>query len=140
MIREVEGKKTLQVLSLEDSPLDAELLREYLLEHEMYTWDITSVDQERPFLEALNQRTYDVILADYMIPGYGGFQALKAAKAICPMTPFICVSGSIGEDMAVELLKQGATDYVLKDKMARLIYSIEGALARVEEERQLKEY
>jgi len=66
-------------------------------------------------------KKYDIILAGFKLPDFNGFESLNHVKSICPNTPFICVSGYIGEEVAVELLKQGATDYVAKGKLGRLM-------------------
>ncbi len=120
----------LKVLLLEDSRFDAELLRENLLrDYPQAALDV--VAGERRFLAALGEGGYDVILSDYELPGYGGAQALRQALAAAPGTPFIFVSGVIGEDNAVEMLKQGATDYVSKGRLARLPVVIDRALREV---------
>src|SRR5450756_3212257 len=111
------GAGALRVLCLEDSPVDAELVREALAGAVLrLEWDTAS---DRPgFEELLAGDPYDVILADYSLPGFDAHGALELAKVACPTTPFICVSGTIGEEATVELLKQGADDCVLKDRMA----------------------
>ncbi|RYX91230.1 MAG: response regulator [Comamonadaceae bacterium] len=120
----------LNVLLLDDSRFDAELLRENLaLTHPGAL--VTVVAGERAFKEALAARRYDVILSDYMIPGYGGADALDHAREAAPYTPFIFVSGVIGEDNAVEMLKRGATDYVSKSRLTRLPVVLERALREV---------
>ena len=86
----------------------------------------------------LRSRNYDVILADFRLPGFDAFTALRWSKEICPDVPLICVSGTIGEDTAVEVLKQGAVDYVLKDRMSRLPFAIKRALEEAEEKGKLK--
>lgn len=133
-------KLDLNVLCLEDSPMDAELLEEYLKDNSDYNINMHVVASKQEYIDALTEQYYDLILADFMLPGYDGFDALLLAKKMYPDTPYICVSGSIGEVTAVELLKQGATDYVLKDQMGRLIHSIERALTYAKEEQRLKEY
>ncbi|WP_296621125.1 EAL domain-containing protein [Marivirga sp.] len=133
-----DPKPVLKILSLEDSPMDAELIYEYLCENFSYEIQTHTVSKETDFISAITLGKYDLILSDFTLPGFNGFTSLKHAKAICPKTPFICVSGYIGEEVAVELLKQGATDYVAKDKLGRLIYAIERAL-KESEEREEKE-
>ena len=118
------GKKCpLHILSLEDSPMDAELIKEYLLENFGSEIQINVVANEADFISSISKDKHDLILADFILPGFNGFAALEHAKSICPSTPFICVSGFIGEESAVELLKQGATDYILKEKLGRLKFS-----------------
>src|SRR5665647_1302047 len=121
-------KPVLKILCLEDSPVDAELIYEYLCENSSYELQMHTVSKEADFISAITSEKYDLILSDFTLPGFNGFAALKHVKAVCPNTPFICVSGYIGEEVAVELLKQGSTDYVAKDKLGRLIYAIERAL------------
>ncbi|NCB96766.1 MAG: hybrid sensor histidine kinase/response regulator [Bacteroidia bacterium] len=112
-------KEKLFALLLEDVPRDAELIREYLLD-EGYDIKLEVVDCEKDYLEKIGGTKYDIIYADFTLPGFTGQEALSYAGKICPDTPFICISGTIGEDKAVELVKQGATDYVLKDRIERL--------------------
>ncbi|MEI8200903.1 MAG: HD domain-containing phosphohydrolase [Eubacteriales bacterium] len=138
MDQSADVKSQLKILNLEDSPMDAELLYEYLCENSGYEIQMDIVVKEDEFVSSISSNQYDLILSDFRMPGFDGFAALKHVKAICPATPFICVSGTIGEESAVELLKQGATDYVLKDKLGRLIFSIERAI-RESREAQDKE-
>ena len=116
----------LYALLLEDVQKDAELISEMLTnEGFQLTYDI--VQTESDYVAHLNQHDYDIIFADFTLPSFNGMIALDLAKKICPDTPFICVSGTIGEDKAVELLKQGATDYVLKGRMERLVVATKRA-------------
>jgi PAS domain S-box-containing protein len=117
----------LRILQLEDSPRDAEIIREFLLDAGLVL-DIDCASTEAGFAALLRQGGYDLVLADYSLPGYDGPAALRLVQGLCPGLPFICVSGAIGEDRAVELLKLGATDYVLKNQLARLPLSIHRAL------------
>ncbi len=122
----------LKVLCLEDSPQDAEIIRELLL-NAKYDLNMDLAATEKEFVSLLRSSKYDVILADFKLPGFDAFAALRWSIDICPNTPFICVSGSIGEETAVELLKQGAVDYVLKDRLGRLPTAINRALDDVKE-------
>lgn len=122
-----DRKTNLKILCLEDAPKDAELLLEMLTGAGYYV-DMDIAEDEEQFTSSLKTTTYDIILADYTLPGFNASEALKLAKALQPYTPFICISGTIGEDKAVELVKQGATDYVLKDRLGRLIFSVDRAL------------
>lgn len=122
----------LRVLVLEDSRFDAELLREHLLAAHPgaeVVWTVQGAD----FTAALASRSFDLILSDYEIPGYSGLEALAAARARHPRTPFVFVSGVIGEDNAVEMMKRGATDYVSKSRLGRLGFVIERALREAAE-------
>jgi signal transduction histidine kinase len=121
-----------RLLLLEDSPHDAELLQRQLRKSELQ-FCMTVVDDECGFRAQLQNNEPDVILSDYHLPGFDGVVALGIARAIAPSTPFIFVSGSIGEERAVEALREGATDYVLKDRLSRLPSAIVRALAEKRE-------
>jgi len=123
----------LDILLLEDSAFDAELLRAALERSHpgaRFTW----VKDEAGFTAALGGHRFDVVLSDYQLPGFSGAEALASARALAPGTPFIFVSGVIGEENAVELLKIGATDYVIKGRLSRLPVAIERALREVRQE------
>jgi len=113
----------LKILHLEDNPLDAELVEAKLTADEL-ACDITRVATQKDFSEALNAQSFDLILSDYALPGFDGLSALKLARAQRPDTPYVFVSGTMGEEAAVESLKSGAADYVLKDRLARLAAAI----------------
>lgn len=120
----------LQILLLEDSAFDAELLRASLdaaCPGHRLTW----AQDGASFVRALAEKRFDLILSDYELPDFNGAEALDHARAVSPRTPFIFVSGVIGEENAVELLKRGATDYVIKGRLARLPLAIERALREV---------
>ena len=120
----------LNVLSLEDSVADFEILCFQLI-NSGYTLNIERVETEKEFFDSISKNKYDIILSDFNLRGFDGFGALRLCNEICPDIPFICVSGSIGEETAIELLKLGAVDYVLKDKPERLPFSIKRALEEV---------
>lgn len=131
-------KQLLNALYLEDSPLDQQLMRERL--EDVFDLTMKIVDNKRDFLEGLNGgHRYDLIISDYRLPDIDAVEALEIAKQYCPEVPFICVSGTIGEEKAVELLKRGATDYVLKDRMVKLESAIKRALKEAEELRLLEQ-
>ena len=138
MRRNQEKKDLLKILSLEDSPMDSELIYEYLCENFGVKIQMDKVMTEEEFVFAISSKNYDVILADFQLPGFDGFAALQHANLICPATPYICVTGFIGEEVAVELLKKGAKDYVSKDKLGRLVFSIERALKESKEHEVLR--
>jgi PAS domain S-box-containing protein len=117
----------LQILLLEDDATDAELLQD-LLETENFICEITRAEDRTGFLAALERGGMDLILADYTLPSFDGLSALKLAMSACPDVPFIFVSGTLGEEVAIEALKIGATDYVLKTRIARLVPSVHRAL------------
>ena len=130
-------KKTLRLLILEDNPDDAELeILELKREGFALKWNV--VDTEQDFRKALAERP-DLILADYKVPSFGGMAALQMKQKIAPDIPLIIISGTIGEEMAVECMKAGATDYVLKDRLSRLGPVVKRALEEAEVYRQRKQ-
>jgi PAS domain S-box-containing protein len=122
----------LKILHLEDSRRDAELVEETLAADGLAA-HLVRVDSRAAFEAALESDEFDVILADYNLPSFDGLAAQILAARLRPDVPFIFLSGSIGEDQAVERLKDGATDYVLKDRMARLPSAVRRALAEAAE-------
>jgi len=132
MNNESDTEKPLRILHLEDSPQDAELIREHLLDAG-FSLQLDWAANEQEFTAFLQQGGYDLVLADYLLPGFEAPAALALTNALCPGIPFISVSGAVGEEKAVELLKLGATDYILKDRLAKLPLAIERALNEVRE-------
>ena len=130
-------KSPLQILYLEDDPRDAELVGE-TLESEGVACHITRVGDRHEFLAALEQCRFDLILADYTLPSFDGISALKLAKEVCPELPFIFVSGTLGEEVAIEALKMGATDYVFKTRLPRILPSVQRALREAGERAERK--
>ncbi|MEA3197248.1 MAG: hypothetical protein QOF32_1300, partial [Gammaproteobacteria bacterium] len=122
----------IKVLLVEDREEDAEML---IREMRMRGLSIVSrrVDTSADYEEALEAFAPDLILSDYTLPGFDGTAALQIASSRRPDTPFIFVSGTIGEERAIQALKQGAVDYVLKDNRARLVPAIERALREAED-------
>ena len=90
------------------------------------------------YLKGLDEFSPDIILSDYSLPSFDGLSALKLAVQRCPDVPFIFVSGALGEETAIELLKQGATDYVLKSRLSRLGPAVSRALQEVKERNERK--
>jgi len=121
---EQHGKGALKALLVEDSPLDAELLARHL-RHNGYDLTHQRVDNADGFREALRQQKWDIILCDYQMPSFGVEAALGILKKLGMDVPFIVVSGAAGEDLAVDVMKAGAHDYVLKYRLARLVPAIE---------------
>src|SRR5579864_402913 len=124
----------MRILHLEDDADFSELVRS-LLEKEGIAAEIMLVGSREAF-ESASTKDYDVVLADYMIPGYSGLEALRYFRKRCAETPFLLVSGTIGEQAAIDSLKNGATDYVLKQWPDRLVPSIIRATQEASERRQ----
>src|SRR5580704_15525261 len=109
----------LQVVVVEDNQADAELLERHLIKAGLSP-AIRRVQTEPAFVSALQSRMPDLIISDFSLPQFDGLRALELATVHAPDTPFIYVSGTIGEERAVEALRRGATDYVLKGNLMRL--------------------
>lgn len=124
----------LQILLLEDDPVDYELIEATLTRGGIKSSLICAVNRQE-FLTQLETAPPDLILADYVVPRFDGLAALGVAQTICPQVPFILVSGVLGEEQAIEALKQGATDYILKQRLDRLVPAIQRA-RRESQERQ----
>src|SRR5882724_10385439 len=107
----------LRIVHLEDDPKDAELIQA-MLETEGIICHVIRVESQADFSASLEQGGFDLILADYTLPSFDGLSALKIALEKCPDVPFIFVSGTLGEEVAIEALKIGATDYVLNSRFA----------------------
>jgi PAS domain S-box-containing protein len=124
-------EKKLKILNLEDNPNDSELIKE-MLESDGFECEITRVETEEDFIAACDKGGFDTMLADFNLPSYDGLSALAVARERCPDIPFIFVSGKMGEEIAIESLKSGATDYVLKNNFKRLVPSVKRALEEFE--------
>jgi PAS domain S-box-containing protein len=124
--------RTLRILILEDVPTDADLV-EYELSEAGMAFTAKRVAAKAAYTRALEEYAPDLILSDYSLPSFDGLSALVHARGTCPEVPFIFVSGALGEEKAIELLKQGATDYVLKDRLSRLAPAVSRALQEVDE-------
>jgi two-component sensor histidine kinase len=131
-MRSVEGAPALRILLLEDSALDAELVEEHLRGADL-RFALERVVGRDDYLAALRGQAYDLILADFALPAFDGLTALALAQEHCPETPFVFVSATLGEEVAVEALKRGATDYVLKQRLERLPGTVLRALAEAAE-------
>jgi signal transduction histidine kinase len=125
-------KSPLRILYLEDDPKDAELVQAKL-EAEDVACEVTRVETRADFLASLEQDGFDLILADHSLPSFDGISALKLAVEKRPGMPFIFVSGTMGEEVAIEALKIGAMDYVLKSRLSRISFSIQRALREARE-------
>jgi len=117
-----------RILHLEDSPIDAELVAAQLARSGL-ACAVAWVETGAAFRAALSGGGFDLILADYVLPDFDGLAALAIARELAPGTPFIFVSGTLGEEAAVDAVKQGATDYVLKQRLSRLQVAVGRALA-----------
>jgi two-component system cell cycle sensor histidine kinase/response regulator CckA len=125
-------KPTLRILHLEDNQTDAQLVRE-LLDAEGINCAVTCVKTREAYEQALETEKFDLILTDFSLPRFDGLSALALAREKRPETPTIFISGTMGEEAAVRCLQQGATDYVLKDRLARLPSAVRRAVAETEE-------
>jgi hypothetical protein len=130
----------IKILHLEDNPDDSELILS-AMESGGLEVDYTRVENEQAFLQALKNTRFDMILADYHLPSYNGIAALKACSDNYSEIPFILISGTLGEEIAVTMLKYGAADYLLKQNLKRLVPAIEHALAetRLRQQKQKAE-
>ena len=126
-------EKKINILHLEDSYKDAEIIRE-IVESGGSVSGYFVVDNEKDYLAVLEKESIDLILSDYSLPDFNGNEALKVVRRKCAKIPFIFVSGAIGEDTAIEAMVNGATDYVFKDKLERLIPAINRANHEQEQE------
>src|ERR1051325_4719006 len=130
-------KTSLQILQLEDDPNDAELIRAELAAGGFHC-ELLRVDNRADFMGVLQEANFDLILADYALPQFDGLSALAIARDKCPQVPFIFVSGTLGEEVAIEPLRSGATDYVLKSRLSRLAPAVHRSLAEAKQRAELK--
>lgn len=130
-------EQVIRILHLEDDPADAELIQTKIEEAGL-NGQITRVQTKADFDQALNEGGYTLILADFNLPMYDGMSALRLAQERCPDIPFIFISGTMGEDAAIDGLTRGATDYVLKQRLSRLVPAIKRALDEAENWRERK--
>ena len=130
--------KPIHILILEDNPADAELVQFELREANL-VFTAKVVMTEENYIRELQESCPDLILSDYDLPTYNGALALAEAKRRCPDTPFILVTGAVSEDRAIEILTQGAKDYVLKTRLdQRLIPAVKRVLVEAEDHRARK--
>jgi PAS domain S-box-containing protein len=128
----------IKILILEDVPSDAELMQRELRKAGLQ-FNAVMTDTRKGFVEQLEKFHPDIILADYQLPSFDGLAALDIVREKSPATPFIIISGSIGEDLAVEALKRGANDYFLKDRISKLGSAVERALREAKEHKKLQQ-
>lgn len=117
---------------VEDDPTDAELTK-IVLRQGGLSFTVDRVETQKDYEERLRQSPPELILSDYSLPGFNGQDALNIARERCPETPFIFVTGTMGEEVAIETLKSGATDYVLKTRLSRLLPAVTRALREAHE-------
>ena len=125
-------------MHLEDDRRDAELIRD-LLESDGIVCEVKRVETRDAFIASLEQGGFDLILADFSLPSFDGRSALTLALERCPDVPFIFVSGTLGEEVAIDALKVGATDYVLKDRLSRIVSSVRRALREASDRAERKQ-
>lgn len=125
--------RAIRILHLEDDPVDAELIAAAIADDGLVC-EITRVSSRAAFLASLEQ-PWDLVLCDYSIPGFDGVSAQKISRERSRDLPFVFVSGTIGEEIAIERLKEGATDYVLKQRLGRLPAAVRRALVEADERR-----
>jgi hypothetical protein len=130
--------KTIRILHLEDDPFDVKLIQATITSAGI-DCGITLVQTRKEYEEALSAGEYDVIIADFNLPDYDGISALRFAQAIRPDVPFIFVSGTMGEDAAIEGFTNGAWDYVTKPKLFRLVPAIGRGMRDAENRRERKQ-
>jgi len=128
--------RSARILILEDEAWDANLAQRLLADAGLNLVAVV-VDTKASFIEQMAAFHPDIILSDYHLPGFSGQEALNIAQELYPDVPFIIWSGVLGDEAAVDLIKQGATDYVLKDRPARLPSVILRALAEAEQRARL---
>jgi PAS domain S-box-containing protein len=124
-----------RILFLEDNSADFELVSEFLVA-EGLNCQIVRAKGGAEFEKQLDSTPFDIVLSDYAIPGYSGFAALKHVRAKDPALPFILLSGTLSEEEAVESLRAGATDYIIKNRLSRLVPAIHRALGEAKARRE----
>jgi PAS domain S-box-containing protein len=130
---------TLKILLLEDNRSDAELIQRLLVREKMNCRFVLAMDKTG-FLEALENFIPDVILSDHSLPQFNSAAALETARRKFPFIPFIMVTGTASEEFAADIIKKGADDYILKDRMARLPAAINAALQQRKAQKEIADY
>ncbi len=133
----VDEKISLRLLMIEDNP-DDEALVIRSIRKGGFDVEHLRVENREQLLEALRQQDWDIVLSDYQMPEFNGLNALRTVKERAPDLPFIIVSGTIGEELAVEAMRSGAQDYLMKDNLARLVPAIRRELNDADERRALR--
>lgn len=132
-------KTPLKILILEDSQVDAEIIQRLLMK-EKIPCEFHLATNKTAFINALDEFVPDVILSDHSLPKFNSSDALAAARQKLPDVPFIMVTGTVSEEFAVSIIKQGADDYILKDRLARLPAAIKTALEQRWVQKEIKDY
>jgi signal transduction histidine kinase len=127
--------RALRILLVEDNPPHAELVEHFLRDSGL-RFELTRVETRDAYTDQIEQHPPDMILSDYALPSFDGYAALALAKEKVPNIPFIFVTGTMGEEVAIETLKNGATDYVLKTRLARLGPAVQRALRETADRRE----
>lgn len=125
----------LKILMLEDSIDDAEFIQMYLQRGGL-SFDVTLVDTKEEFIEAIDKQTFDVILSDHQLPQFNSMEALQIRNNKSMFTPFLLVTGAVSEEYAVSIIKEGASDYILKDRLQRLPTAIMKAIEKQKNEQE----
>lgn len=125
-------RKEIRILLLEDNESDSELIQ-YSMRQGNLSFSLNRVESEEEFVHQLERHTPDVVLLDYSVPGFDGLKALKIAQQKTPDLPAIFVTGTLGEEVVIDMLKSGATDYVLKTHLSRLAPAVERAMREAKE-------
>jgi sigma-B regulation protein RsbU (phosphoserine phosphatase) len=129
--------RPLHILHLEDDPMDAELVQATLA-GEGIDCEVRVVETRQDFIAAMEENEFDLVLADFALPAFDGMTALSIVRKKYPDLPFIFISGRLGEEAAIESLRNGATDYVLKNRLSRLAPAVTRALGEAAERSELK--
>src|SRR3990170_849056 len=125
--------KPLKILHVEDNPLDAELIHNHI-RSELVNCEIKFISNKSDLLAAIENESYDIFLCDFRLPLFNdGFEVLDIIRTKLRDIPILFVTGTIGEELAVELLKKGATDYILKDRLIKLVPAIKRAVDEYKE-------
>ena len=127
----------LRLLHLEDNPTDSDLIVTMLTEGGIPCVP-RRVEHRDAFIAALKEGQIDLILADYSLPGFDGITALELARKLAPHVPFIFVSATLGEELAIDTMHRGATDYILKQRLGRLVPSVQRALRELHDRAERK--
>ena len=129
--------KPLRILNLEDDELDTELTHATLADGGIEC-EVVRVQTRTDFAATLESSDFDLVLADYSLPSFDGLSALELVQEMRPEVPFVLVSGALGEERAIEALKSGATDYILKQRLERLVPAVRRAVREAEERTERK--